>query len=42
VCEHAAKQRIDVVEEIRAALGANRGSERDDQRRRAGDLCNQT
>ena len=39
--EHAAKQRIDVVEEIRAALGGHRGGERNDERRRAGDLRNQ-
>jgi hypothetical protein len=39
--EHAAKHRIDVVEEIRTALGGNRGCERNDERRRAGNLRNQ-
>ena len=34
--EHAAKQRIDVVEELRAALGRSRGCERNSERRRAG------
>jgi hypothetical protein len=41
VRDHAGKQRIDVIEEIRAALGGNRRCERDDERRRAGGLRNQ-
>jgi hypothetical protein len=41
VREHTAKQRIDGVEEIRTALGGSRGCERNDKRRRAGNLRNQ-
>jgi hypothetical protein len=39
--EHAGKQRIGVIEEIRAALRGNRGGERSEKRGRAGDLRNQ-
>ena len=41
VRDNAGKRRIDIIEEIRAALGGNRGRERNDDRRRAGDPRNQ-
>jgi hypothetical protein len=39
--EHAGEQRIDVFNEIGAALGGSRGCELNNERCRAGDLTNQ-